>query len=288
MKKLSKMIKLPDPRPQNLQNVKYFSDLQIHCAFQRKYPCGIPHRRIVCRPDCYSLEMIRTGEVFLFLDDDKIHLKGPCIFWIGDHHKSFQFEIIAGKSYEHLWIDFTGERGRRIYESLCEGCPEHYIGLKTEKNIFPVFEKIVKKYRVARHPSSSPQDILLLEQLMMELSSQKEEDPVEMNPFGLPFFVEMIKNAPFEKNDPRYFAASAGISYVYFRKKFKEYTGESFRQFTLKQQMLTAGKLLKSGQFRINELADYCNFPDLPSFSRTFKRFYHMSPREYLLEMKTK
>lgn len=282
MKKLTKMIKDSTLEKQSIKSVKYFSDLQIYSAFHRKFPCGMPHRKIPCIPDSFSLEIILYGEVLLFLDDNCIHLKGPCVFWIGDHHRTFQFELIPGETYEHIWIDFSGERGRRIYESLSASYPQSYIPLKSDKNIIPLFEQFVKKYRVARHPSSAPQDVVLMEQLLLELTTQKEEVTEETDPYGLPHLVEKIKKTPFIRHDPRCIAASCDISYVYFRKKFKEYTGETFHQFLLKQQMLTAGELLKNGQFRIKELADYCNFPDLPSFTRTFKRFYKLSPREYL------
>ena len=53
-------------------------------------------------------------------------------------------------------------------------------------------------------------------------------------------------------------------------------------QYILNQQMLTAGVLLKSRQFRIGELSDYCGFSDLGSFSRAFKRYYHLSPNQWL------
>lgn len=286
MKKLAKMIKSSEKITKNIRSVNYFTDLQICSAFHMRFPAFSPRGTTLCRPNYFSLEMILYGEVILYLDQTPVHLKGPCVFWIGDHHKTFQFEVIRGKSYEHFWIDFSGERGRRIYESLCEAYPESFILLKTGEYFLPLFEKLIKKYRIARHPSSAPQDVLLLEEMMALLCTQKEENYEISDPYGLPYLVEMIKNTPFQGHDPRYFAASAGISYVYFRKKFKEFTGESFRQFVLKQQMLTAGEFLKSGKFRINELADYCNFPDLASFSRTFKRFYHQSPRAYLQQNK--
>ena len=54
------------------------------------------------------------------------------------------------------------------------------------------------------------------------------------------------------------------------------------REYILNQQMLTAGVLLKSRQFRIGELSDYCGFSDLGSFSRAFKRYYRLSPKQWL------
>ena len=46
--------------------------------------------------------------------------------------------------------------------------------------------------------------------------------------------------------------------------------------------MQTAGELLKSGQFRIGEPADYCGFNNIASFTRSFKHYYRVSPRKWV------
>lgn len=270
--------------PGNIKNVKYFSDLQISAAFHRIYPCQLTHRKCECQKNRFSLEMILNGEVDLLLDDARIRLAGPCLFWIGDRHKFFQYELIPDIGYEHFWIDFTGERGRRIYNSLSEAYPDSHLPLKNIKNILPVFEGFARKFKNPRRPDSSAEDVFLIEQLMREIirQTQQENQPDLNDPHGLRALAEQIRSAPFEKYDPARLAKDAGLSYVHFRALFKQLHGDSFWQFVLKQRMLTAGELLKGGQFRVGELADYCGFPDQGSFTRAFKRFYRMSPRQWM------
>jgi len=284
MKDLAKTMILSLAETNNIKNVKYFSDLQITSAFHRKFPCQIQHRKTECRKNRFSLEMILAGEVDLLLEDRRIRLAGPCLFWIGDRHQFFQYELLPEISYEHYWIDFAGERGRRIYESLSEAYPDSHIPLEDTKAILPIFEYFARKFKNPRRPDSSADDVFLIEQLMREIIRQthQENQPDLNDPHGLRALAEQITNAPFEKYDPARLAKDAGLSYVHFRALFKQLHGESFWQYVLKQRMLTAGELLKSGQFRIGELADYCGFPDLGSFTRAFKRFYRMSPRQWL------
>lgn len=284
MKCLAKMMKLEQKQVSIIKNVKYFRDLQITSAFHRKFPCGILHRQNLCRPNRFSLELILNGEVYLSLDAERVHLQGPCLFWIGDHHKHFQYELIPGSCYEHLWIDFTGERGRRIYESLSEACPDSYIRLGSVEKLLPTFEYFARKFQTARRPDSQAEDVCLIEQLMLEIVREINlANPQEMNdPYHLLALAEQIKNAPFERYVPQQLAADAGLSYIHFRTLFKQVHGDAIHQFILKQQMQTAGELLKSGQFRIKELADYCGFSDLPSFTRAFKRYYKVSPKQWL------
>ena len=284
MKYLSKMMNPMQMQTSAIKNVKYFCDLQITASFHRKFSCQQQHRKTECLKNRFSLEMILNGEVDLLLDAERIHLQGPCLFWIGDHHQHFQYEPIPGSDYEHLWIDFTGERGRRIYESLSAACPDSHFRLGSVNKLLPTFEYFARKFQTARRPDSLAEDVCLIEQLMLEIVREINlANPREMNdPYHLLALAEQIKNAPFERYVPQQLAKDTGLSYVHFRTLFKEVHGDTIHQFILKQQMQTAGELLKSGQFRIGELADYCRFPDLPSFTRAFKRYYKVSPKQWL------
>lgn len=285
MKDLTKMMIISSAEDGNIKNVNYFEDLKITAAFHRTFPCGIIHRKTECRENCFSLELIADGEVYLNLDDEKLHLKAPCLFWIGERTKYFQYEIIPDVTYEHYWVDFSGERGRRIYESLLSAYPESFINLKSGRNIKNIFEYFTHKFQVARRPASSPDDVLKIEQLMYEITKEHESyeyDPKD--PYGINNLAAKIKNSPFEKYDLPELAAQANLSYVHFRTLFKKAVGQSIGQYILEQQMLTAAELLKNRQFRIGELADYCGFDDITSFTRSFKRYFKLSPKQWLAE----
>lgn len=288
MKNLAKIMIPPQKTDPLIKNVKYFSDLQFIAAFRRKFPCGIVHRRNACQEGFFSLEMVLNGEVDLILDDREIRLKGPCVFWIGDHNRFFQYKLIPDVEYEHLWIDFTGERGRRIYESLCEASPESFIPVKDVKNILPSFEYFIRKFKVARRPAASAEDVVRIEMLMLELvrTMHLNLPPAPEGPHGILTLAEQMQDAPFESYDPQLLADHVGLSLVHFRALFRKLLGDSLHQYILKQQMKTAGELLKSGQFRIGELSDYCGFPDFPTFSRAFRRYYHQSPKQWLAKQK--
>ena len=271
----------------NIACADYFDDLKITAGYHRGFPNGSIHRVNECEKGLFSLEMILDGSVKLHLDEETILLEGPCVFWIGDRNSVFQYELIPDVSYDHLWIDFTGERGRRIYESLSRAYPMSFIKLGASSNtkgLQEIFDYFALKFSVARPPSSIIKDVLLVEQLVGEVLMEAKRLQSANDPYGLQMLSENIQNSPFEKYDLKRLAAGAGLSYFYFRKLFKERFGEPPRKYILRQQMQTAGELLKSGQFWIGELSDYCGFPDISSFSRTFKRFYKMSPREWLVQ----
>ena len=263
----------------------YFDDLIITSAFHKKFPNGEVHHKSECKPWVFSLEMILQGSVKLHLDSKTILLEGPSVFWIGDKSKTFQFEMIPGESYEHLWTDFTGERGRRIYEALSNEYPDSFIKLKDSpniQNIKDLYDFLEQRFSLTRRPTSMIEDVLLVEQILGEILFEAKQQETSNDPYGLLALSETIQNAPFKKYDLRKLAAEAGLSYIHFRRVFKEKFGEPIHKYILRQRMLTAGKLLKSGRFWIGELSDYCGFPNISSFSRAFKLYYKMSPREWL------
>lgn len=268
----------------SIRNVNYFADLKIVSAFYRKFTGESAHHRIECAPGMFSLEMIPCGEVDLILDETRIPLRGPCLFWIGDGSGHFQFEPIPGKDYEHCWIDFTGERGRRIYDSLRSACPKSFISLRSAKKFMPVFRHFIRKFKVARRPDSTAEDVFLIEKLMFELIREIPVPAPVNDPYGIRSLAETFRNAPFGSYDVRQMARDAGLSYIRFRNLFREIHGETVHQFILEHRMLTAAELLKSGQFRIGELADYCGYPDPASFTRAFRRYYRTAPKRWLTE----
>ena len=279
-----------------ITNVNYFRDFAVTAAYHKKFLCDIRINQtakhgIHCKENCYSLELILTGEVYLHLDKKPpLYLKAPAVFWIGDHSKEFYFTSLPGKSYEHLWIDFTGERGRRIYESLCAAYPDSCFVPDDLENILPVFEYFAEKFKLARRPSSTPEDALLVETLLFELirSTGKNISAKGGREEIFHAIAGNIRTAPFEKYDIQELAASTGLSSVHFRALFKKIFGEPLKQYILTQQMLAAAELLKNSQFRIGELAEYCGFPCASSFCRTFRKFHGVSPKVFLRNSRQK
>ena len=120
-----------------METNEYFGDLTIRSVFDKRFNSSFPHDvRISCKPGVFSIEMIVEGEVRLQKDGRCIPLKAPVIFWLGDQDKYFCYQYI-GTPYRHLWIDFVGSRGRRIYTALKSKFPKGKISLP--KRIFPPF-----------------------------------------------------------------------------------------------------------------------------------------------------
>ena len=83
-------------------------------------------------------------------------------------------------------------------------------------------------------------------------------------------------------------ADEVGISRVHLHRKMKELTGQTPHDFIRNIRLKQAAHLLASQNMNITEVMYACGFNNSASFSTIFKKFYGMSPREYMQEQKSK
>lgn len=73
-------------------------------------------------------------------------------------------------------------------------------------------------------------------------------------------------------------ADHCGMSEYHFFRRFKEVNKKTPYQYITEQKMHLARYLLKGSQHSISDIALQCNFPDVFTFSKAFKKFYGVSP----------
>ena len=62
---------------------------------------------------------------------------------------------------------------------------------------------------------------------------------------------------------------------------FKDRQGETFTEFLARTRMRHAGELLLDGRYRTREIGSMIGYSDPKNFTRAFRRFHGMSPREF-------
>ena len=79
-------------------------------------------------------------------------------------------------------------------------------------------------------------------------------------------------------------AEDVGISRVHLHRKMKELTGQTPHDFIRNIRLKQAANLLATQGMNVTEVMYACGFSNSASFSTIFKKFYGMSPREYMKE----
>lgn len=78
-------------------------------------------------------------------------------------------------------------------------------------------------------------------------------------------------------------AAKCGVSDCYFRRLFRQYSGESPIEFRQRLRIERAKQLLLSDeQYTVSEVAQELGFSDVYHFSKTFKNYCGVSPKKFM------
>lgn len=81
-------------------------------------------------------------------------------------------------------------------------------------------------------------------------------------------------------------AAYVGMSRVHMHRKLKELTGQSARDYIKSMRLQQAGILLKEKKLNISDVAYALGYNNLSHFSASFRDFFGMSPKDYMLAAK--
>jgi len=129
--------------------------------------------------------------------------------------------------------------------------------------------------------------IVLFKKLKMELDkrdSTAANVPPDSNPLYYEKIIHIVKdyvNNHLAEATLEGAALEAGLSGGYLSKIFKQRAGMNFSDYTLKCRMERAVALLGHTSLKSYEVAERLGYDNPKNFSRSFKQYYGISPREY-------
>jgi AraC-like DNA-binding protein len=82
-------------------------------------------------------------------------------------------------------------------------------------------------------------------------------------------------------NDINEVAVYCNLSEFHFYRSFKQAFAVSPYQYLLRKRLKLAASLLNQKEMNITAIALHCNFPDLPTFSKAFKKQFGISPSQF-------
>lgn len=77
-------------------------------------------------------------------------------------------------------------------------------------------------------------------------------------------------------------AEYCNLNAIYLNRIFKQEREISITQYIIKERMELAGRLLKDGELNANIVAEEVGYPNYPYFSAAFKKYYGVSPKQYI------
>lgn len=229
----------------------------------------------------YGIQFIYRGEIEIHTGDNPVELStGPGVFltWPGI---PFYYGSPAGTERFQAHLCFRGPRVDRYISSglITLREPDHFIRLREPE---PFLRKLRSVYSLLRVPglNQHARAVLLLEELLLEISEQSAMPHRLCNHYEgtLLALRDRIADEPALNWNFRQEAARITLSYIHFRRLFKQVTTWSPGAFLLECRLRRAEKLLMSTHMRIGEIAQECRFNDEFHFSRIFKKHASISP----------
>ena len=232
----------------------------------------------------YGIQFLQRGGMIAHTGEHPPEFaEGPAVF-ITFPGIPFHYGSPPGQIRAQAYVCFRGDRVARYCESGLLELRETQL-FRQLRNPEAFFRTMLSLHQLLKIPGEVPhiRAVLLLEELLLQIQEQPSvpgrlfshymkklldlRDRIAMDP---------LKDWNFPEE-----ARKLELSYVHFRRIFKQATGWPPGAFLLECRLRHAEKLLMSSHDRIGEIAWQCGFQDVYHFSRIFKKHSNHSPAEY-------
>ncbi len=209
----------------------------------------------------YLIHYVLRGEGKLINENGTYDLKKNTLFIIKAGERA-TYKADPDSKFNYIWIEFDGALAKKFDEF------PPVIKIKTD-----IFDRML----MCNNYSSSMEEYLtgLLFELYAELSHLNADD------FGHVAKVkDYIQNHYNEAINVEEIATRIGLNRKYLSSIFKESTGITIKQYIINVRMEHSKALLRDG-FSVTETSSLVGYSDPFVFSKAFKNYYGLSPKEY-------
>lgn len=191
--------------------------------------------------------------------------------------------------WEYTWLEFDG---LRVNEYL------HLANLTKDSPIYtPISVELGEKVRdemlyIAHHPDHNALDLighlyLFLSNLTYSsIAPSQRQRAGSMKDYYIREAVNYIEQHYYEPITVEQIASSCNLNRSYFTRLFKKATQSSPQDFLIKYRMTKASEFLKVTNYSIGKISELVGYPNQLYFSKAFKSFFGISPKEYRNQFK--
>lgn len=229
----------------------------------------------------YGIQYILEGKVFVQVDDNPVEQADGPVAFITYPGVAFSYGSPPGQLRRQAHICFKGERVKRYLKNGLLELREKNLFLQIAANQ-PFLRSVYQLQKFLQIPGDLQHGraVLTLEELLLQLQEQPVGRIGHSSQYLKHFrsLQEKIADNPLLPWDFEHEAKKISVSYVHFRRLFRQITGWPPGQYLLECRLRHASKLLMTSHLRISEIANECGFENEFHFSRIFKKHRAMSP----------
>ncbi|MFA6801489.1 MAG: AraC family transcriptional regulator [Acholeplasmataceae bacterium] len=236
------------------------------------------------RRSIYTLHIVTNGRGFFTIGNKKYTIKANQIFMI------FPSETITyfpdkNNPWEYMWVEFNGLGAKNLCKLAHLSVenpvytlhnPDIYIKEFTEMLDESKDDKIHTTLNVLSHLFS------IFSMVIHEQNTKKKEalNEAETRMEEIVEYIEQnIGDSELSLNEiSKYFYMNAS----YLSRKFKEAMGVNMSKYIISLRMRKAFMMLKTKQFSIAKIAETIGYSSPFYFSKEFKRYTKITPKQYM------
>ena len=222
---------------------------------------------------------ITDGECSITIEEKEYIAKAGMWFFIpaGTRHK---YEKIKGKTFKKFWMHFDVYPDSRLFDMLNL---KIYVGVGKKREVNNLFSRYAE---IAK--SESLTDKIECKAILLNLIGEyiklSDGERVSLRGEGEEAFLKILSHINENLNKPLLNSDMAELLHMHpnhFIRYFKGKTGVTPQDYITQKRMENAKRLLEKQDIPIAEIAEQVGMCDMAHFSKTFKKIYSMSPKQY-------
>lgn len=232
----------------------------------------------------YGIQFLHRGTMFASVGSHALEFaEAPCVF-ITFPGMPFNYGSPEGTSRSQAYLCFQGDRVKRYCaDGLLILSRKHLFRRLRNPEVF--FRTMRNLFQLLNIPGNVPhmRAVLLLEELLLQIYEHPDVPDKLYTHYmsDLLTLHDRIAMDPLKQWDFQEEARRLDLSYVHFRRIFKQVTAWSPGAYLLECRLRHAEKMLMSTHARIAEIAQECGFNNAYHFSRIFRKHCRHSPAEF-------
>ena len=232
----------------------------------------------------YIIHFIISGEGTLKTSTPQIktenELKENCAFAIHKGDTPFYQSKIENPLY-YFWIGFDGEDGENIMRYIGFSHEHPVLTMTDPQEVIDAFRALFSAWKAKDTYELWARFFLLIKTLRKNNKYTNDNISVSVqNEIALEA-KQYIQENIYKNITVASVADALNITRNHFSKVFKESFHITPHEYINRLKLKNAESLLKTTNYRIYEIAELLNYPDIYTFSKAFKRVYHKTPLEF-------
>lgn len=235
--------------------------------------------------DYYTLQYLKAGRIWLQIDNHPREVLTAPAAWMTFPGPRFRYGNFPDTIWSHSYVAFSGPRAEKFVDSGLFPSIHAFsvIPLGDDTEYCHLFESLL----IALNQEQWKRGTHLLEGLLLEMQEPSVAAEPE-NSLDRKILVQAheITRKPEAEYDFHRISSAWGISYDYFRHRFKLVCHKAPGDFLLGERLKKGSSLLRTTGLPVKMVAAQSGIDDIYYFTKLFKRSYQLPPGRYRKEFR--